>query len=110
MSINIKGVSSKSGQTATSKVSGGNKSARSNATNTASQKPVDDSVDLTEAASKIQLIEQSLVNVPIIDDTQVQAISTSIKDGVYQVDNEKVADRILTAEKQLSTTQIKQKT
>ena len=109
MSINIKGVSSKSGQTSTSKVSGGHRSSNSNATNTASKKPVDDSVDLTEAASKIQFIEQSLSNVPIIDDTRVQSVGNSIKDGSYQVDNEKVADRILTAEKQLSNTSGKEK-
>ncbi|PCI65386.1 MAG: flagellar biosynthesis anti-sigma factor FlgM [Piscirickettsiaceae bacterium] len=101
MSINIKGISSKSGQTTTNKVSSGAK-ASTNSSNVASQKPVDDSVDLTEAASRIQLIEQSLSNIPIINDSRVESISGSIKDGSYVIDNEKIADQIISSEKQIS--------
>lgn len=101
MSINIKGISSKSGKTTTNKVSSGGKASTSSS-NVASKKPVDDSVDLTEAASRIQLIEQSLSNIPIIDNSRVESVSDSIKDGSYTIDNEKIADHIISSEKQIN--------
>ncbi|PCI22392.1 MAG: flagellar biosynthesis anti-sigma factor FlgM [Piscirickettsiaceae bacterium] len=109
MSINIKGVSGKGSQTSTRKVSGDNKASKSSS-NVATQKPQDDSVDLTEAASRIQSIEQSLSNIPIIDDTRVESISNSINDGSYTVDNEKIADQIIASEEQIIKTQNRQKT
>ena len=97
MSIKIKGTSSKLGQTSSSKPGGAGKNTKSPSV-TSTGVSSDDRVDLTETASRLQQIEQALSNIPIVDDARVESVSQSIKNGQYQIDNEKIADRIITSE------------
>ncbi len=100
MPIKIKGASSKLNQTGSSKSSGAGKNAKSPPTTSVGVSN-DDSVELTETASRLQQIEQALSNIPIIDDARVESISQAIETGQYQIDNEKIADRIITSEEGL---------
>lgn len=97
MSINVKRTGNKSVQTTPNKTAGTKKNSQGNTP--ANSKATDnDSIDLTENASKLQQIEQSLGDIPIIDTGRVGAISQSIKDGEYTINNEKIADRIIKSE------------
>ncbi len=97
MSINVKRTTSKPAQASTSKSSGSGKSSKS--TPQASAKKTDnDSVSLTNTASTLQQIEQSLSDIPIVDSARVEAVSQSIEDGQYTIDNEKIADGIINNE------------
>ncbi|PHR48471.1 flagellar biosynthesis anti-sigma factor FlgM [Cycloclasticus sp.] len=93
MPINIKKTGHKSAQSPVNKANN-TKSSAKKATKTADS----DSIDLTENASKLQQIEQSLQDIPVIDTGRVEAISQSIEEGQYNIDNEKIADRIIKSE------------
>ncbi|HIG78504.1 MAG TPA: flagellar biosynthesis anti-sigma factor FlgM [Cycloclasticus sp.] len=101
MSINIKGTSSKPSQTSSDNASSAGKSNKSAPSSSATTGNVD-SVDLTDTASRLQQIEQSLSNIPIVDHHRVEAVSQTIDDGQYQIDNEKIADRIIKNENDLN--------
>ena len=94
MSINVKRTTSKPAQAAASKSGGTGKSNKSTA-QASTKKPDNDSVNLTSTASTLQQIEQSLSDIPIVDNTRVEAVSQSIEDGQYTIDNEKIADSII---------------
>lgn len=97
MSINIKRANNKPAQTSANKTGDTKKSSKSS--NQANRKAADgDTIDLTENASKLQQIEQSLADIPIVETARVDAISQSIEDGAYAIDNEKIADRIIKSE------------
>jgi len=100
MSINIKGAANKATQSTSSKPSGSAKSnaGGSSAKSKGSKEATPDSINLTDTASRLQQIEQSLNDIPIVDSAQVDSISQSIEDGQYQINNEKVADQIIKAE------------
>tara|TARA_R110002074_G_scaffold228259_2_gene399886 strand:+ start:77420 stop:77737 length:318 start_codon:yes stop_codon:yes gene_type:complete len=100
MSIKIKGASSKLNQTGSSKSSGAEKNAKSPPATSAGVSN-DSSIELTETASRLQQIERALSNIPIIDDARVESISKAIGTGQYQIDNEKIADRIIASEEGL---------
>jgi negative regulator of flagellin synthesis FlgM len=99
MSINIKGTSSKASQTSAKKAgsSSKNKSSKASTTNNTDS----DSVSLTSGAANLQQIEQALNDIPVIDSKRVDAVSQSIEDGQYQINNEKIADRIIQTENEL---------
>jgi len=97
MSIKIKGSPNKPSRAAESKVSSSGKKGNA-APSKGKTSGNSDSVDLTATASKLQEIEQSLADIPIVDSNQVEAISQSIGEGQYHFDNEKIADRIISSE------------
>ncbi len=97
MSIKIKGGNGKPSKTSLNKSGSTEKGAKSSTQS--SRKTADnDRVDLTEAASRLHQIEQSLADIPVIDTGRVEAISQSIDEGTYTIDNEKIADRIIESE------------
>lgn len=100
MSINIKGAAGKPSQSSRKKV-GTSGSSKKNAASAAAQNTDNDSVDLTKAATQIQQIEQSLASIPIVDSSKVQAVSESIEQGQYQINEERIADRIIDIEKNI---------
>lgn len=104
MSINIKGASTKPSQARSSKAGSASKGNKGSAARSA-PKSTNDSIELTNTASQLQQIEQSLNDIPIIDSNRVDAVSQSIKDGLYQVNNEKIADRIIKNENDLNKLQ-----
>ena len=100
MSINIKRTSSKLTQSPSSSSGNAKKSSGSKA-QAGTNKPSEDRVDLTSQASTLQQIEQSLADIPVVDSGRVEAISQSIEEGQYVIDNEKIADQIIKNERAL---------
>lgn len=100
MSINIKRTTNKPAQPSSSGTGGAKKSG-GNKAQAATKKPDNDRVDLTDNAARLQQIEQSLGDIPVVDSARVEAVSQSIEDGQYTIDNEKIADRIIKNERAL---------
>lgn len=101
MSINVKSTTTnKRTQATSSKPSGAAKSSKgSNASKSSNSNTAnEDSIQLTDTAAKLQQIEQSLSDIPIVDNARVDAISQSIDDGQYQINDHKIADRIIQTE------------
>jgi len=101
MSINIKGATGKpSSQSSLNKTSKNSNGSKTNAQATSASQA--DSVDLTDAATELQKIEQSLAALPVVDQARVQAISESIEQGEYKVNEEKIAERMIKSETPLN--------
>lgn len=67
------------------------------------QNPVSgDTVTLTNSVDQMAKLEELLANVPDVDSSRVAEIKASIADGSYQVDPEKIVDKLLQIEKDLS--------
>jgi len=99
MSIKIKGSPSKFARATEKKPSNaGGKSKAAPSTGSSNS----DSIDLTGTAGKLQQIEQSLADIPIVDSSRVDAITQSINDGQYHIDNEQIADRIIESENEVN--------
>ena len=60
-----------------------------------------DTVTFTNTAAEMLKLEESLANIPDIDNSRVAAIKASIADGNYQVNPEKIVDGLLNFEKGL---------
>jgi negative regulator of flagellin synthesis FlgM len=54
-----------------------------------------DNVSLTETSARLQELQKVLEALPSEDGTRVQALRKALADGSYQVDPERVADRLL---------------
>lgn len=81
---------------------GGNGAGRTETGNQpAAGAPQGDRVDLTDTSARLQAIERSLADVPVVDEQRVDAIRQSIADGSYEVSPERVADGLLQMEKDL---------
>ncbi len=102
MSINIKRTSNKSNQTSSKKSNDAGKSGK--APTTTPNRPANaDSIDLTTTASTLQQVEQSLSDIPIIDNARVESVSQSIENGDYEINDDTIAERIINNETVLLT-------
>ena len=61
-----------------------------------------DVVSLTDLASRLQSLTQSVADVPVVDSKRVDQFRQAITDGSYQVDPEAVADKLANFEAMLS--------
>jgi negative regulator of flagellin synthesis FlgM len=59
-------------------------------------------VHLTGAAKGLAAIEQSLRAMPAVDELRVAAVRQRLQDGSYEVDPQRVADRLLRMEADLA--------
>ncbi|OUR82841.1 flagellar biosynthesis anti-sigma factor FlgM [Cycloclasticus sp. 46_120_T64] len=100
MSINVKNSTNKANQASSSKTGASAKSGKGSSSAKApqSQPASEDSVSLTSTAARLQQIEQSLNEIPVVDSARVDSISQSIDDGQYQINDDKIADRIIKSE------------
>jgi len=57
-----------------------------------------DTVTLTNAAVKLQDVEQQLKNIPIVDQQRVDKLKSAIESGRYEVNLERTADKFLELE------------
>lgn len=55
----------------------------------------DDNVSLTGAARDLAAIQQSLVSLPPVDEARVATVRRRLDSGQYQVDPQRVADKLL---------------
>ena len=60
-----------------------------------------DKVDMATFSSQLQALESSLENVQVVDTARVEAIKQAISEGRFRVNPDVVADRLLTAVKEL---------
>ena len=61
-----------------------------------------DTVTLTNSVDQMAKLEELLASVPEVDSTRVAEIKAAIADGSYQVDPEKIVDKLLQVEKDFS--------
>jgi negative regulator of flagellin synthesis FlgM len=67
------------------------------------QNPVSgDTVTLTNSVDQMARLEEMLASIPEVDSARVAEIKASIADGSYQVDPEKIVDKLLQIEKDFS--------
>jgi negative regulator of flagellin synthesis FlgM len=60
-----------------------------------------DAVTLTDTAARLRTIENSLAELPEVDEARVAAVRQAITDGSYQADAGKIADKLLAFESDL---------
>ncbi len=61
-----------------------------------------DTVSLTDTATQLQSLQQTLSEVPEVDSDKVEAIRAAIADGSYSVDVNELAQNLIEFEQQLS--------
>jgi negative regulator of flagellin synthesis FlgM len=64
-----------------------------------------DAVRITEQARQLAALEQAVQAAPIVDETRVAAIRQAIEDGSYEVSPERIADKLLRMDRDLSATE-----
>lgn len=58
-------------------------------------------VHLTGASRQLATLEQSVRNMPAVDELRVSAVRQRLQSGEYKVDPQRVADRLLSLERDL---------
>lgn len=56
---------------------------------------------ITDSARQLAALEQTVRDLPAIDEARVEQVRSSIQDGSYQVDAGKIADKLLQLEQGL---------
>jgi negative regulator of flagellin synthesis FlgM len=59
-------------------------------------------VNITDQAKQLASLEQVLQSLPAVDEARVAEIRSAIQDGRYQVNPERIADKLLRFEQELS--------
>jgi negative regulator of flagellin synthesis FlgM len=59
-------------------------------------------VRITDQARQLAAMEHALIDVPAVNETRVAAIRLAIEQGQYQVNPERIADKLLRTERELS--------
>ena len=60
-------------------------------------------VTLTETAAKLQKLESSVANQPVVDTKRVEAVKQALADGSFQVDSKRTADKMADFENLLAS-------
>lgn len=55
----------------------------------------DDAVSFTETATRLRALEDSLASTPVVDAQRVQGIRQELADGNYEVDHQRVAEKMI---------------
>lgn len=64
--------------------------------------PAADSVTLTNSARTLQKLSDAIAASPVVDSVRVDAIKGAIAGNSYQVDSQKVADKLIAADRELA--------
>jgi negative regulator of flagellin synthesis FlgM len=59
-------------------------------------------VRITDQARQLAALEQALNEVPVVNEARVDAIRLAIEEGQYEANPERIADKLLRAERELS--------
>ncbi|MBA3581967.1 MAG: flagellar biosynthesis anti-sigma factor FlgM [Gammaproteobacteria bacterium] len=57
-----------------------------------------DELVLTDSAKRLQQLEQTLAQIPVVDTAKVDSIKQALADGSYRVDADKIANKLLDME------------
>jgi len=60
-----------------------------------------DTVSLTDTATQLQSLQQTLADAPVVDNDRVSAIKAAIAEGSYSVDPAELANNMINFEQQL---------
>ncbi len=63
--------------------------------------PAGDSVTLTESARQLQKLSEAVAAAPTVDAARVESVKRAIAQGTYEVNAERVADKLLAANREL---------
>jgi len=61
-----------------------------------------DTVTLTDTASRLQVLQRSLDDIPVVDTRRVDSIKQAIQSGTYEIDAITVANKLIAFESGLS--------
>lgn len=61
-----------------------------------------DTVSLTDTATKLKALEGALAKQPVVDTANVKAIQKALADGSYELDNRRLAQKLLNFESALN--------
>jgi negative regulator of flagellin synthesis FlgM len=64
--------------------------------------PVTGDVHITDAARTLASLEQSIKDMPEVDEKKVSLVRDALRDGNYKIDSQRVADKFLRMEQELS--------
>ena len=67
----------------------------------AQRSSVSDTVSLSDGAVQLGKLETTSINAPVVDTQRVEQVKQAIADGSYQVDPEKIADKLMQFESML---------
>ncbi len=56
---------------------------------------------ITDSAKQLAALEQTIKDMPAVDEARVEQVRSSIQNGTYQIDSGKIADKLLGIEKGL---------
>lgn len=59
-------------------------------------------IHITDQARQLAAVEQALNDVPVVNEARVAAIRDAIEQGRYEVNPERIADKLLRTERELS--------
>jgi len=59
-------------------------------------------MQITDAARTLGALEQTIRDLPAIDEARVQQVSARLADGSYQIDSDRIADKLLRSEQDLA--------
>jgi len=60
-----------------------------------------DTVSLTDTATQLQSLQQTLADAPVVDNNRVSALKVAITEGTYNVDPAELANNMIKFEQQL---------
>ncbi len=61
-----------------------------------------DSINLTNSATRIKALEELVAHLPIVDTKKIEQIQNSINDGTYEINPERIAEKMIQFEKDLT--------
>ncbi|ABA59137.1 anti-sigma-28 factor, FlgM [Nitrosococcus oceani ATCC 19707] len=64
--------------------------------------PAVETVTLTHTTTQLRETEASLAGISVVDNQKVEQIKQAILEGSYQIDSERIADKLIALEKSLS--------
>ena len=67
----------------------------------ASTSQTGDTVTLTDSARSLQKIEEAVAKAPVVDASKVAAVKQAVDSGTYQINADRVADKLLQFERAL---------
>jgi negative regulator of flagellin synthesis FlgM len=98
----IDGLQNRHVQLGTEKKVSGTSDATSTATSAHAQAASASPVHITSQARQLAALEQALNEVPEVNEARVAAIRLAIEQGQYEVNAERIADKLLRTERELS--------
>ncbi|MDT8404496.1 flagellar biosynthesis anti-sigma factor FlgM [Sulfuriflexus sp.] len=61
-----------------------------------------DTVSLTNTSAQLRSLENTLAELPVVDSQRVESIKQALADGSYEIDAQRIADKLISFESSLS--------